>query len=109
MKPIQLTLISHLTDSGQAYQHLQIVLQAKDGVISPEDIKGLELPDGIQWSRGVVLEGRAPIWLYGYLIHLCHPAAWVGCYDPRLSGAVVVQTHTQGVSVGSVIPLSLPD
>jgi len=109
MKPIQLTLIPHLTDSGQAYQHLQIVLQVQDGVISPEDIKGLELPDGIQWSRGVVLEGRAPIWLYGYLIHLCHAAAWVGCYDPRLSGAVVVQTHTRGVSVGLVIPLRLPD
>lgn len=109
MKPIQLTLITHLTDSGQAYQHLRIVLQAKDGVISPEDIRGLKLPEDIQLSQGVVLEGRAPIWLYGYLIHLCHPAAWVGCYDPRLSGAVVVQTHTQGVSVGSVIPLSLPD
>lgn len=108
MKPIQLVLISHATDNSQAYQHLRIVLQAPDGVIAPDDLKELKLPEGIQFSQGVVIEGRGPIWLYGYLVHLCHSSAWVACYDPRLSGAVVVQTHTKGVSVGSLIVLTLP-
>jgi CRISPR-associated protein, Csx3 family len=45
------------------------------------------------FSQGIVIEGRGAIWLYGYLVHECHPAAWVGCYDPRLDGAVVVATH----------------
>jgi CRISPR-associated protein Csx3 len=108
MSPIQLALIPHQTQDDRAYQHLKIFLQATDGVISPEDLKGLQLPESIQFSEGIVIEGRGPIWLYGYLVHLCHPSAWVACYDPRLAGAVVVQTHTKGVSVGSVIPLSLP-
>lgn len=31
------------------------------------------------------------------------PTAWVGCYDPRLDGAVVVESHTKGVGVGQVV------
>ena len=51
---------------------------------------------------GVVLTGRAPIWLYGWLVHECHFTRWVACYDPRL-GAVVVESHTPEVRVGQVI------
>lgn len=108
MNPIQLLLIPHKTANGEIYQHLRIFIQAEDGVITPEDLKKLPLPEGMQFNQGVILEGRAPIWVYGYLVHQCHPAAWVACYDPRLSGAVVVQTHTKGVSVGSVIKIDLP-
>lgn len=108
MSAIQLELIPHQTADGLAYQHLRIHLTSPDGIIEPEDLKGLKLPEGIASSQGVVLEGRGPIWLYGYLVHECHATPWVGCYDPRLEGAVVVETHTRGVSVGSVLKISLP-
>jgi CRISPR-associated protein Csx3 len=51
----------------------------------------------------VVLSGRAPIWLYGWLVHECHFTRWVACYDPRL-GAVVVSSHSPDVQVGEIIP-----
>ena len=107
MDSIQLNLIPHETKDGSAYQHLQIIL-AGDGIIVPSDLKGLKLPPGIEWSQGVVLEGRGPIWLYGYLIHECHAAIWVGCYDPRLSGAVIVESHARSMSVGDIVKLDLP-
>ena len=108
MNPIQLEVIPHHSLEGMPYQHLRFQITTDDGVIAPADIKGLKLPEGIQFNQGIVIEGKGPIWLYGYLVHECHPAAWVGCYDPRL-GAVVVATHTHEVSVSQVLKLELPE
>ena len=58
--------------------------------------------------KGAVIEGKSPLWVYAYLTHELHATAWVGCYDPRLKGAVVVETHTRGISVGQVLKLELP-
>lgn len=107
MTAIQLTLIPHKTLNGLAYQHLHIQLTTTDQIIEPQDLKGLKLPKNVQWPQGIVIEGKAPIWLYGYLVHQCHSASWVGCYDTRL-GAVVVATHTHAVALGEVLPVQLP-
>jgi CRISPR-associated protein Csx3 len=116
MSPIELQLISHQTKSGLPYQHLHIHIASLDGLIEPTDLKGLSLPEGLIWSQGVVIEGKAPIWLYGFLVHACHPSAWVACFDPRLGesaptsgGAVVVSTHSRVVEVGQVLVLDLPE
>ncbi len=116
MPVIELKRISQQTKSGLAYQLLHFQLTAPGGIIEPNDLKGLELPDGMVWSQGVVIEGRGPIWLYGYLVHECHAAAWVACFDPRLGeetpqsgGAVVVSTHSRAVEVGEVLFVDLPD
>jgi CRISPR-associated protein Csx3 len=108
MTAIQLKVIPHQTLTGLPYQHLRIQITTADGNIVPEDLKGLNLPDTIQFNQGVVIEGKGPIWLYGYLVHQCHPASWVGCYDPRLLGAVVVASHTHAVMVSKVLPVELP-
>lgn len=113
--PIELHHFIHQTDAGLAYQHLHIQITTPDGLIEPSDLKGLSLPASMVWSLGVVIEGKAPVWLYGYLVHCCHPSAWVACFDPRLGqsvaqsgGAVVVSTHTHAVAVGAILLLSLP-
>jgi len=74
------------------------------GVLSPEDLFVVHLPN-LDRRKGVVISGRGPIWLYGYLVHECHPHPWVGLFDPRLGGAVVVETHVKDVNVGQVIPI----
>lgn len=107
MSAIQLQLIPHSTQDALPYQHLQFQITTEDGVIEPQDLKGLKLPEGVQWNQGIAIEGKGPIWLYGYLVHECHPSTWVGCYDPRL-GIVVVSSHTHAVKVGSVLPVQLP-
>lgn len=107
MVAIQLTLIPHHTSAGLPYQHLHFELTTPDRLIQPEDLKSIQLPAGLQWNQGIAIEGRGPIWLYGYLVHECHPAAWVGCYDTRL-GIVVVASHTRGMTVGQVLTIELP-
>jgi len=87
---------------------LSVELTSSDRLIEPQDIKNLELPSGIDTTGGVVISGRAPMWLYSYLTHALHPTAWVACYDPRL-GAVVSATNSRQVYIGQVIPVSPPN
>jgi CRISPR-associated protein Csx3 len=115
MVSIQLQRSLQHTTTGLPYQHLHIHNAAVDGILDPSDLRGLSLPTDMIWSQGVVIEGRAPIWLYGYLIHACHPAVWVACFDPRLGdatpysgGAVVVATHCHEVVTGEVLKVELP-
>ena len=76
-----------------------------DGAIAPSDLRDLKIPE-IDRTKGVIISGRGPIWLYGTLVHHYHPTPWVGVFDPRLSGGVVVQSHTPGVAEGDIVPLS---
>ncbi len=88
---------------GLPFQVIEIELTRPDRLVFPEDLAQLRLPGGIDPRLGVVLSGRAPIWLYGWLVHECHFTRWVACYDPRL-GAVVVSSHSPDVQVGEIIP-----
>jgi len=67
------------------------------------------LPD-IPRGALVVIEGRAPIWLYGRAWHLLHgsPAGAIAVFDPRL-GAVVVASHRPDFYEGQVLDLQPPD
>jgi CRISPR-associated protein Csx3 len=73
---------------------------------SPNDIKTISPPDlinEIRADKGIILSGRGPIWLYGYLIHFYHPTKFVATHDPRLKGAVVVESHSENYKAGDVI------
>ncbi|MCS3924838.1 CRISPR-associated ring nuclease Crn3/Csx3 [Methanosalsum natronophilum] len=70
----------------------------------PEDLSELE-PPKVPGSKGVIISGRGPVWLYCYLTHFYHPTRYVATYDPRLDGGIVVESHTPGHKVGSIINL----
>jgi len=91
---------------GLPFQLLEVVLTQPDRLIEPADLREIVLPAGIDTTMGVVISGRAPIWLYAHLVHELHPTAWVACYDPRLC-AIVVATHPPQTPLGQVIPLTL--
>lgn len=103
---LRLGLSAPYTAYGLSYQILTIDLTNGDRLIAPSDLTDLALPPGIDTRGGVVISGRAPIWLYGYLIHELHPTAWVACYDPRI-GAVVVATHSRQTTIGQVLPIDI--
>ena len=106
---IQLRLSEPLrTAEGQRYQLLTIELTSRDRLIEPQDLTDLSLPAGIDTTGGVVITGRAPLWLYTYLVHELHPTAWVACFDPRFNAGVVVATHSRLARVGQVISLEPP-
>lgn len=76
-------------------------------VISPNILSSIRPPE-VNATKGVVLSGRGPIWLYCYLTHFYHPTKFVATYDPRLNGAVIVESHTVKYKAGDIIELKEP-
>jgi CRISPR-associated protein Csx3 len=85
-------------------QYTLVEFTIPGNVLEPDDLINLH-PPKVDGTKGVIISGRGPMWLYGYLCHTYHPTAWVGFFDPRLAGAVVVQSHQPGIQVGQVIPV----
>ena len=77
-----------------------------ENIISPDSLKSLA-PPKVDGRKGVVLSGRGPIWLYCYLTHFYHPTKFIAVYDPRISGGVIVESHTPNHSVGDVIKVDI--
>lgn len=101
-----LHLSHHQTPHHLPYQRLEIELTRRSRLVYPEELNAIVLPDGIDTTRGVVISGRGPIWLHGYLLHQLHPTAWVGFYEPRLNAAIVASSHIRTVKVGEIIVLA---
>ncbi len=96
-------IIFKIIDTPNEYQILDIFLSG-NGIIQPSDLKHLKLPDNINFEKGVIINGRAPIWLYAYLIHELHISSFVGIYDPRLGGIIVQKHKSINYEVGDIIP-----
>lgn len=72
--------------------------------ITPEDLPQIiqefeKKLTSVKRSKGIIISGRGPIWLYATLVHYLHPFLWIATYDPRLDGGVVVATHTQRINL----------
>jgi CRISPR-associated protein Csx3 len=83
----------------------------KDGILEHELLKEVCLPKEVQGreDRGLIISGRGPVWLYAHLTHLAHTFAWLGIYEPRHRGAIVVERHVQTApSIGEIIPCRVP-
>lgn len=72
------------------------------GILTPEVLKTLRPPQ-VDHTKGVLLSGRGPIWLYGFLVHYYHPSKFVMVYEPRGDVGVVVQSHTPDYYVGDSV------
>ena len=91
---------------------LEIILPNE--VCEPQDLKGLELPGGLDTTKGIVLSGRAPVWLFAALVHQAHIFKWVGTFDPRIEkdgvkgAAVVVESHGGNLRAGDIVAVPKP-
>ena len=78
--------------------------------LEPKDLKEINPPDAVKEgysTKVIILSGRGPIWLYGYLIEFYHPAKAVAVFDPRIGKGVISASHTPEYSPGDLI--DLPD
>lgn len=79
-----------------------VEFEIEDNVCTPDVLTTLKPPE-VDATKGVILSGRGPVWLYGCLLHHYHPTAWVATFDPRIGGGVVVASHTKDIQTGEVI------
>jgi len=106
-KPI-FTFRSISTTIGAA---LLAAFEIPGGVTTPEEFgaavaeatAGEKNPFVPAEGKGLVVDGRGPVWGYGMLLHEGHPSCWAATRDPR-PGIVVVSTHHPDRRVGDVAP-----
>lgn len=83
---------------------LYFEIPGPEGITSPplfaESVQNLELAS----DKGLVISGKGPIWGYGMILHKAHATPWVAFADPRLQGAVVVESHDTAYSPGDIYP-----
>ena len=92
-------MINFRIQESKDYSLLEFEL---DGPMTPEELKKVD-PPIVNTTKGVIISGRGPIWLYGYLVHEYHPTPWVATFDPRLGKGVIVASHVKGASVGDLV------
>ena len=87
-----------------------VILNIHGDNISPLELDRNAVPD-IK-GTGVVISGRAPVWVFAFLIHILgNKCRWVATYDPRIvegGAAVVVATGSRDCAIGDIIKVSLP-
>lgn len=98
----QLVVTETEARNGERYQCLEIVMA---GAIEPAVLSSLALPANLDYSRGIVLWGRGPVWLYAHLTSRCEAASWVGAYDVRLGSFVVVASRQANMQAGDLCRL----
>ncbi len=86
-------------------QTLTINLLKPESLIKPEEMSRLAMPLELDWQKGIILYGRAPIWLYGHLVDRFQDFPWVGCYDIRSKTAIVVKSNVPELEPGDTIPI----
>jgi CRISPR-associated protein Csx3 len=102
-KAVQLQVIDLETEEWGNCQTLDINLVKPTELIGPSTLAELELPPELDLSRAVILFGKAPAWLYTYLVRRCSEAPWIGCYDLRMQAAIVVKSTMEAPRVGDRI------
>jgi len=97
--------IKFKSDEKDAYTIVSFELS---DVITPDILRFIN-PPKVNPTKGVILSGRGPIWLYCYLVHHYHPTKFIATYDPRLGGAVIIESHTLGYRIGEIIKVRIRD
>ena len=74
--------------------------------LEPNDLKTIKLPDPIRIGfspKVVILSGKGPVWFYAFITHKYHIVRVLAIFDPRLDGAVVVESHDVNYKPGDVV------
>jgi CRISPR-associated protein Csx3 len=87
------------------YLHLRLAIP--NAYLDYELAAGTPIPI-VEPGSGVVIDGRLPQWLFAALARAYLACAWVGVYEPRKHGAVIVWSNHTDVAVGSLRDLA-PD
>lgn len=86
--------------TGEGFQIIDILIGG-NGVIDHDDLKTLNLPV-LPSGEGLVIHGKAPIFLYAHLALNYHPANWIAIYMPQNS-PIVVASRSPKYKVGETL------
>jgi CRISPR-associated protein Csx3 len=99
---VQLQIIELKGDNNQTYQTLIINLASP--IIEVGVLTTLDFPDNLDRNRGLILYGKAPIWVYTNLIHQLADLPWLACFDIKV-GAVIISSQVSTLCPGDILTI----
>lgn len=95
-------------ETDKEFQLLDIFM-AGNGKLLPDDLKIVQIPEGFERTKGVIITGRGPTWLYAYLTRALSGFPWIATHAVVDGGATVVYVDTprSAYVVGDLIPVAV--
>lgn len=114
VKPPELTIGIASTqavsiDVGRYASANVLTIRLVDDYLNYADADQLIFP-AMSVERGIILNGKLPLWLVTALVHLYKSVVgvpWVACYSPQLESAVVVSSRVTTYAPGDLIRFPL--
>ncbi|MDJ0597495.1 MAG: CRISPR-associated protein Csx3 [Crocosphaera sp.] len=105
---LNLKITERINTKGDSLQCLDINI--REGQISFEILTNLKLPKNLDKSRGILLWGQAPVWLYVFLTLRCQSLffPWIACYNQKTSEAIVIHCLNNQYEIGEQLGLIPP-
>jgi CRISPR-associated protein Csx3 len=104
MKKIQTDALM-IFNAGETENFSVVEIKLLNETLQPSDLydlKGQDFLSLVDPKKGVILNGKMPMWLACFLTHEFHAVAWLGMNDPRLGG-IVIASHSPSQQVGNVV------
>lgn len=86
--------------------YTRLLVQIPDSYLDYEHIQGCLLPN-LAPAKGLVLDGKLPLWLLCGLAQAYRDAAWLAVYQPQMGDVVVLSQH-EHFQIGGVLQISAP-
>ena len=99
--------MTNITAGGHPATLLEFAI-GDDGNLDPSELPAImeyAATLGIDGTKGVVISGRGPVWLFGALLHQLHVTRWSATFDPRQGAVVVASHHPASPKPGTVLPI----
>lgn len=94
-----------LTNAGSTEKFTVVEVKLLVESLAPSDLYDLIGEDFlglVDPTKGVIFNGKMPMWLAACLTHEFHAVSWLAMNDPRL-GAVVIASHNPNVKVADIV------
>ncbi|WP_017306831.1 CRISPR-associated ring nuclease Crn3/Csx3 [Spirulina subsalsa] len=103
--PIELQLTTLPGASQQTHQTL--LIKIREYPLQYHHLNTLTLPPQLDPKQGLILYGKAPTWLYSYLIEKLLNWPWLACFDIK-EGAVIISSRIPSLRPGQILPIVPP-
>lgn len=94
-----------------ATAYTRVHVQIPDTYLDYDAIQGCGLP-AVPLDRGVIIDGKLPLWLFTGIAQAYGTAPWLAVYQPQLGDVVVMSRHAVfqvGALIATAAPTANPD
>lgn len=93
-----------IIQTPEDFQILNIRLTG-NGLIDPPDLKQMNLPDGMDKNKGVIINGKSPVFLFSALVMMLAEFKWAATFYPQKGAIIIFSRADKDRNIGDFIEI----